>query len=992
MIKSAQATVLSSGQGKEGKQMHTGQFLLQFFEERDTVTVKSNNEADVKCPFPHDKGYETRPSAHINIDKGVFHCKTCRAEGRWNKGGLSETDFVSKYYNLSYAQAIQFMSLFNGTNETESWDQACVNLLGNTDALTYLTQERGLTLDTIKEYKLGYVGDGIVYPVFINGYLADERKYNMNWKKESEDSPGEYIPKIKSRKGASNLLFPCDSWRNDPKPTCLLAGENDTLLARQYGFNAVTVTFGEGSQFPKIFLNQFKDKLVYIIYDCDEAGKQGARQVAFQLKEAGARVKIVDLGLPGTKEDKDISDFFLKHNQTAEDLNQKLTEALDYTEELFIEDKEREYPIVPLWEIINPEHSNKYISSRVIMMGKYDRPMEIPTAIKWVCNRPDLSKDSSPCHTCRYRNGEGHWFLEDKNLKDVLYLAEVNEELQNRHIKQKLLHLPSKCPGVTTNILDRSPVQKVILSPDVETEDELSGYKGVEQYAYAVGKENQLEDGQRYRAFFKRYPHPLQNQFIVAIIDRVEESDNAINRFKITPEVVEELKQFQGHPNEVMKRRADHAKEIVGSFAPEMVAWTVDVMYHSAMNFKFGGRYIKKGYPEALIIGPSRTGKSDTALKLQQFYGVGNFTECKTATTAGLLGGADKLPSGGHRIKWGKIPRNHKGMLILDELSGMPTGIMATLTGLRSSMLATLEKIVSGKAPAQTRMLWISNPRVQSDGKSLNIMDYPNGVKIVLDLIGSDEDTARFDFVVILPNIEKYKSPLEDENDEHTLGLSREEYEKRHNGAYRNLIHWVWSRTSDQVKWGDNVEKYLVQRANELNEKFDTDVKFFGAEAWKKLARIAVAVAGCCFSHTDNGESILVTKEHVDWASAFLIKCYDNDVFRLPEYVNQTKLTTTTNPEVNAIVAGLIQSQPMLMKTLASQTETTLRQLQAVSGLDNQQFNAVFTNLVRHSLVQNLGKDVVMPTRRFRLAVKFYRENHDKQRLIPLSEQGGSFI
>jgi hypothetical protein len=194
------------------------------------------------------------------------------------------------------------------------------------------------------------------------------------------------------------------------------------------------------------------------------------------------------------------------------------------------------------------------------------------------------------------------------------------------------------------------------------------------------------------------------------------------------------------------------------------------------------------------------------------------------------------------------------------------------------------------------------------------------------------------------------------------------------------------------VKWEANADRYTWQVAQELNEKFDTDVKLLGGEAHKKLARIAVAVAGCCFSHDGTGQSILVKKEHIDWARDFMVRCYDNDVFRLPEYVAQTKLTTTTNPEVNAVVAGLINSQPMLMKTLASQTEITSRQLQLLSGMDTNQFSDAYRTLVKHSLVQTIGSDRVMPTRRFRLAIRAYRETHDSQRMIPLSEQGGSFI
>jgi DNA primase len=62
------------------------------------------------------------------------------------------------------------------------------------------------------------------------------------------------------------------------------------------GYNAVTSTMGEGS-FPRLFLNLFKGKKVIICYDCDEAGRKSSKTVAFLLKEAGANVLLMDLGL-----------------------------------------------------------------------------------------------------------------------------------------------------------------------------------------------------------------------------------------------------------------------------------------------------------------------------------------------------------------------------------------------------------------------------------------------------------------------------------------------------------------------------------------------------------------------------------------------------------------------------------------------------------------------------------------------------------------------
>lgn len=945
-----------------------GEFLLKFFEERQEVIIKPNGEANVLCPFPHGDGYyEKNPSAHINIEKGVFHCKTCAAEGRFSKGGLSEAGFIMRYYNISYTEAVKLLAKFQDNSdgvEEESWDKAVENLLSNQDAMDYLSS-RGITKDVVIEYRLGYDGDGILYPVFVNGVMLDKRKYRFK-RQEGE-------PKITSEKGASALLFPFDHWKNDDRTTILTAGENDTLLARKLGFNAVTSTFGEGS-FPTVFLGMFKGRDVIICYDCDEAGREGALKVAFLLYEAEANsVRIADLGLSGTKDDKDLTDFIIKHNRTAEDLYHILfDESKVYDGESYKEDKNKHYPLVDLWKVPHGEYAGKYISSRVMMMGRYDMPMEVPVAVEWACTCPSNS-EKAPCQWCPLKNKSGWWTLDDENLHQVLELVEVTNSQQDKALN-RFIGVPEKCPGITKVKREKKHVQKVIFAPDVESEHELTDYRAVEHQAYVIG--NDLEDGQRYRIYFKRYPHP-KNQAIVSVVDRVEYSDNAINTFKVDEEMIKQLSQFQGDPYEVMDKRYELAKKIIGNYVKRQVVDATNIMYHSVLDFKYGGKYMK-GHPEGLIIGESRTGKTDPTKMMIQFIGLGNITDCKAASTAGLLGGADKLPSGGHRIRWGKIPRNHRGLLVLDEISGMPREVFATLTALRSERRAVIEKIVSGAAPAKTRLLWMGNPRVH-EGKSKPIIMYPTGVDIVIDLIGSDEDVARFDFVIILPPNRQYISPFENG------GTAEIDIDPT---PYRNLVYWAWSRNADQVKFDKNVEVYIWQVAQELNEKYDCDVKFFGAEAHKKLARIAVSVAVCCFSHDGTGESVLVKKEHVDWARDFLVNCYDNDIFRLRDYVEQRRMLTTTNEEINNVFAQMLHSKPLLMKTLSRVAEISLFQLQTICGMERQEFSEAIANLVRHGLLETT-KNGVMPTERFKLARNAYLNNVEKQKMTPLSQQGG---
>ena len=942
-------------------------FFEKFFSERGPFEPNLSGEVAVLCPFPHDKGYETRPSAHVNVSKGLFHCKTCEAEGRFGNGGLSEIGFVSQLYGIPYKEAAKFIANLENAKEFEEevWERQQEGLWNNAELMQFLQEKRGLTVETIKKYKLGYPGDGITYPIFIYGELCDIRTYNPNGH-----------PKMRSKRGASPLLFPFDHWRHDPRPTILCAGENDTLLARQDGYNALTTTSGEG-HFPKIFLNLFKDKDVYIVYDCDDAGRKSARRVAFALHEAGARVRIVDLGLPGTKDDKDYTDFRLKHGGNLEPL---LQQAKIYDGDMAVEDKNIEYPLVDLWNVPEGRFHGKRLSSRVMLSGKYDAAMQVPVAIEWKCDGGNFESQSSPCWSCTLNRGSspksGWWTLEE-NLKEVLYLVDVNEDTQKKNIHNKILGMPVKCPNGSWKVKAHDVVYKVIFTPDVETESGLESYRAVEQYAYTVGLN--LEDGARYRAFFRSYPHPLDGQRVYMVVDRVEESDVGVNAFKMTAEIQESLKVFQGDPFVKMKERAEMAKDVrvVGNFANEMVVYATDIMYHSPLRFKFRGKEIK-GYPEGLIIGESRTGKSDTAIGLQRYYGVGNFTSVKRATTAGLLGGADKLPSGGFKVSWGTIPRNNKGLVILDEMSGMSVDVMASLTDMRSSGVATVHKIAKGKAPANTRLLWISNPRVQPDGNSLPIEAYPSGVEVVLELVGSDEDIARFDFIMLLARPKTYESPLDE--------APVKAYDSI---LYKNLIYWVWTRTSDQVLWDEGVEEYIWHVSQELNEAFDTNIKFFGAEAWKKLARIAVACAGACFSCSDDGSSILVKKVHVDWANNFLRRCYDNPQFRLAEYVRDRRIYSETNEAVNNIVAAMCRNHTAVIRTLLNMAGGVPRStLEAVAGLDRNDFNHLVNQLVSNYLVY-LDSSGFRATQRLKKAVAAYRETYNESRIVPLSQQGG---
>ena len=273
-----------------------GEFFSWYFNE---PTLKTNGEANVLCPFEHDKGFDTRPSAHVNLSKGLFHCKTCYAEGRPN--GMSEIGFISQLYGISYEKAVAYLGKFSDYDELPDAWESTTDALMQTEYADYLRNERGLTDGTIHKYRLGYTGDGIRYPVLVYGLLCDVRTYQPDGQ-----------PKMRSRKGSSPLLFPFDEWLASTGDTLLCAGENDCLLARQNELNALCVTGGEGT-FPDVFLHLFRGRTVNICYDMDVAGISASKMVAFKLTQAGATVRLVTLsGLSGEKSDKDITDALVK--------------------------------------------------------------------------------------------------------------------------------------------------------------------------------------------------------------------------------------------------------------------------------------------------------------------------------------------------------------------------------------------------------------------------------------------------------------------------------------------------------------------------------------------------------------------------------------------------------------------------------------------------------------------------------------------------------
>ncbi len=124
-----------------------------------------------------------------------------------------------------------------------------------------------------------------------------------------------------------------------------------------------------------------------------------------------------------------------------------------------------------------------------------------------------------------------------------------------------------------------------------------------------------------------------------------------------------------------------------------------------------------------------------------QMVNVGELISGETVSTAGLIGGIefiDRIPI----TKWGALPRNHCGFVVLDEIDEMQKknkDIISQLTALRSSGMAEITKIHNAKTPTKVRLLWLTNPQ---EGRA--IASYNGACRAIDGVINSRQDVARF--------------------------------------------------------------------------------------------------------------------------------------------------------------------------------------------------------------------------------------------------------
>ena len=910
-----------------------GSFFEYYFSEYDF----EKKETAVCCPFPHhtESGVEyqeTIPSAHINLDKGVFHCKVCEK-------GLSEVSFISEILGCKYEAASKIASLYRDVENLHSWNQLKLN-----PRTKEICNELGISDEVIEELHLKTENreEDIAFPVLMYGKVVDVRNY----------SPYNRAAKIRSRAGSTTgMVIPFDLWINtNPHTwTIICAGEKDMAVARSNGFNAITLTGGEKA-LPKI-LKPFKNRRVAICYDHDEAGIEGAKSVAAAILPYAAEVRICTGFHEVCKEHgEDITDFFTKYKKTKRDLQKYIINSPVFTPEEAAVVSKVTHPFVTLLEASQPKYIGRVVQSNIQVVATYEKAMPVPTTIHAV----KLNTNGDDKYNLMQQGETRDWELCDKTCQDVLKLVDNNfTEQQIRDNTREILGITK----IERDVKIERPTKETVYQCNVTDLFEVTtkNPQTIEFVAYVIGK--RLESGKKYCITYKLTPHPFKGQQLTMIILDATEAADSITDFHLTEDnkkMLDQVKNMEGNVHDKVETLSEMAKSYIGYDGYNKLIKAIDLSFHAALQFNFNGN-TERGTLDTLIVTESRIGKSSTAEALQKLYSLGTFVSLAggNATIAGIIGGSNKV-NGSFQTRAGLLPMNHRGLVIFEELAKCDKDLVKALTDTRSSGSVKITR-VSGdlQLPALVRMITLSN--VKSSSKNIQpIASYPNGITILVDLIGAPEDIARYDLMLVMGET---GNRIIDPNWRPITPFEPE--------VYKTKIRWVWSRNPDQIIITRDVVEYIFKKCNELNSKYDSHIKIFGTEAWKKVARLATAIAGYIVSTDDTYEKIIVTTECVDEAVDYLISCYDNNTFKLKEYVDNERRYGDIDDDGIKLLQDIYNQSPMTIRQLSVLDKTNRMNLTSATGLDNDMYNKLMNRLVQGAFVKFDGYDIV-PTERFR--------------------------
>lgn len=845
-------------------------------------------EVRVKCAF-HPDG---TASMDFNVLKRAFRCLSCGADG-------SAVDLWAKYKQVARHKAVEQLAELFGVESSklvapavyEAWHQT---LLQSEELKETFLKTKGIDVAMIQEWRLGWDGEAqrITIPICdVKGRCVNVKKYDL-FKLHGEKE------KYVSISGhGHNRLYPEGAF-DGGEEIHVVEGELKMIVHRAHGFNAITET-GGAHGWKDGWTEKFRDKRVRIWYDVDGSGRNGSKLLASRLATVAAEVRncLVPLD-PEQFKKAGVEDWYLQ-GATAADV-----QAVVDATELFAPDAELQDPAltdpneyaVELGKASLAWYYHRQLVVPTIVSAKDIAPYVVPKVVGVRCQRGAID----PCAACPVATEEAgnSWHVES-DREELLEMLDVTRGRQAERLRS-LIGIPQGQGGCRAHeliTLESQNVEELRLVPQLGAAGGPGGTPtGGEQTvvkAFYVG--HGLETNAPYEVRGRVAADP-EDQHSTLILREAKPNVDSLTTFNPTAEELEALKIFQpkawtfeGLDEKLDDLYDDLEGNVTRIYHRRAMHLLMDLVWHSVLYLPINGEP-KKGWLDALVIGDSGCGKSETFMRLLAHYGLGEWIDMKGASVAGLKGG---LQENNNRwwVTWGAIPLNDRRMVVLDEVKGCAEEVLQALTSMRSSGLAEVQKIERRRAWARTRLLWVSNPR--SDRK---VETYNHGILAIKELLGSLEDVRRFDAALVVASNEVTAADIAASERANVGGTLR------HPGDLcRRLILWCWSRSLDAVCIEPDAFELALQEATRQGARYSSGIPLVEPSDHRlKLLRLAAALAGRTYSVESKDEArgvedgqaeggmvggrLVVRPCHVEYAAKFLDQLYESRFMGYAEY------------------------------------------------------------------------------------------------------------
>lgn len=909
------------------------------------------------CPLHENPETSKTPSASFNFGLGKFNCfSRCGGYAIGTVWQMSQDGHVPEAKDNGKpkdelgerrkrrAKAEGITVPLPDEAQLDAWS---VRLMGKQDLLKELLVKRGLRRSTLQRFKIGWDGERLVIPVRDPlDTLINVRRYKMNAKAN----------KMVNWPGYGDAAI----WGVDAlkmQRVVLTEGEMDALLGRQYKFPTLSSTAGAGTWLP-VWNEMFVGKDIYLCYDVDEQGEHGARKVANQLRQIANKIFIMKL--PLTVKGSDLTDYFVNQGYGRQNFIDLMKSTPPFRERKVSRGRAvADVPEVRMRNSFDTSLLDQPISMVATISGRSATPAALPRTYELNCGQ-DWQK--TKCAVCPMDamwggNHKGEISADDRL---ILKMLDSPDGTRNGELLASL-EIPKTCPKVELELPQQWRVDELAVVPNIDDPDEGEGEQVLRRVFNVTdnGKLSPVNTTARLTGVSTASP---KDGKVVFQSWNLEETKTSLDQFEMTEDLLKALESvFQPRPeqspmeklNEIARDLAANVTHIYGR--PELhIAY--DLVWHSVLDFTFRNNRLGKGWLELLVMGDTRTGKSEAAERLRHHYQCGVLKSCEGATLAGLVGGAQQIGNN-WVITWGTIPLQDRRLVILDEVSGIADkNILEQMSAVRSSGRAQVSKIVSQETFARTRLIWISNP---VDGRF--IKETNNGaIDAIARLVTNPEDIARFDMAMVA---------AQDDVESSIINAARSPSAPRRatRELCSSLVTWAWSRTPDQVVWNPGVERHVLAAAERLGGRYIADPPLIQSENVRvKLARISVAIAARLFSHDGSGTSVVVMQEHVDTAVAFLDLLYGKRWFGYADHSRKEIASRKAAEENSGMCKTFLLNHTGVLATLQTainDTQFRARDFEEFGDMDRSVAGQAVSQLLRMGMIRRRSKGymVMMP-------------------------------